>query len=213
MSIASRPPSARPARRPRVEALEDRRLLAALPAGFSEIAIATGVEDATAMEIAPDGRLWVLDQQGQVEVFHAGSTAGATALTIPASAIDSSGERGLLGIAFDPAYDIASPAPDFVYLYYTSTSSPDPHNRISRFAVDNTDPDRPTLSGETVLVDLDPLSGAVNHNGGAIHFGPDGKLYVGVGENARGANAQDLTTRLGKILRYNADGTIPADNP
>ncbi|MBX7105930.1 MAG: PQQ-dependent sugar dehydrogenase, partial [Gemmataceae bacterium] len=61
--------------------------------------------------------------------------------------------------------------------------------------------------------DLDNLSTATNHNGGAMHFGPDGKLYVAVGENATPANAQSLSNRLGKLLRYNPDGTIPADNP
>jgi hypothetical protein len=60
---------------------------------------------------------------------------------------------------------------------------------------------------------LDNLSSATNHNGGAIHFGPDGKLYAGVGENANSANAQTLSNRLGKILRINPDGTIPTDNP
>ena len=188
-------------------------VLATLSAGFSEAAIATGLVNPTAMEIAPDGRVWVLGQGGSVEVFHPGSPTGSTALTIPAGSINASGERGLLGVAFDPSYDIRNPAPDYVYLYYTSNASPGPHNRVSRFAVDNARPDRPTLSGEVVLVDLDPLSSATNHNGGAIHFGPDGKLYVAVGENGNGANAQSLTNRLGKILRYNADGTIPSDNP
>src|SRR5947207_1505323 len=59
-------------------------------------------------------------------------------------------------------------------------------------------------------MDLDNLS-ATNHNGGAIHFGPDGKLYAGVGENANGANAQSLSNRLGKNLRYNPDGTLPSN--
>jgi hypothetical protein len=63
-----------------------------------------------------------------------------------------------------------------------------------------------------VILDLETLS-ATNHNGGAIHFGPDGKLYVATGENAVTSNAQTLSNRLGKILRINADGTIPTDNP
>ena len=195
---------------PRLETLEDRLAPAILPPGFQEAPIAAGLAGATAMEIAPDGRLWVLEQAGDVEVFHAGSTAGFTALDLPASAINANGERGLLGIAFDPSYDIASPAADFVYLYYTS--SPNPHNRISRFTVNNANPDQPSLSGERVILELDPLS-ATNHNGGAIHFGPDGKLYVAVGDNAVGNNAQMLTTLHGKMLRINADGSIPADNP
>lgn len=203
----------RRAPRPRVEGLEDRRLLATLPAGFAESPVATGLTDPTAMELAPDGRLWVLQQAGEVRAFHAGSTAGAVALDIPDSAIDRTGERGLLGIAFDPSYNIADAAPDYAYLYYTSTAGGATHNRVSRFTVDNSDPDRPALSGEAVLIDLDPLSAATNHNGGAIHFGPDGKLYVGVGDNNDGGNAQDLSTRLGKVLRLNPDGTIPADNP
>jgi len=62
------------------------------------------------------------------------------------------------------------------------------------------------------ILDLENLS-ATNHNGGAIHFGPDGKLYVGVGENANGPNAQSLANLLGKLLRLDADGGIPADNP
>ncbi|HVS83954.1 MAG TPA: immunoglobulin domain-containing protein [Pyrinomonadaceae bacterium] len=66
---------------------------------------------------------------------------------------------------------------------------------------------------ELVLLNLDNLSSATNHNGGAIHFGPDGKLYVAVGENANGANSQTLTNLLGKVLRINSDGSIPTDNP
>jgi glucose/arabinose dehydrogenase len=66
--------------------------------------------------------------------------------------------------------------------------------------------------GETILLDLPTLS-ATNHNGGALHFGPDGKLYVAVGENAVGPNAQSFNTPLGKLLRINPDGSIPGDNP
>ena len=63
------------------------------------------------------------------------------------------------------------------------------------------------------ILDLNNLSSATNHNGGAIHFGPDGKLYIAVGENANGANSQSLNTLLGKMLRINPDGSIPTDNP
>src|SRR4029077_4941402 len=84
------------------------------------------------------------------------------------------------------------------------------HNRISRFTANGK---VAAANSEFVVTDLDNLSDATNHNGGAIHFGTDGKLYAGVGENANGANSQSLSNRLGKILRINSDGTIPSDNP
>jgi hypothetical protein len=93
-------------------------------------------------------------------------------------------------------------------VYYTATS-PTIHNRVSRFTAAG---DVALAGSETILLELETL-GATNHNGGAIHFGADRKLYVGVGENAVGSNAQTLNNRLGKILRINADGTIPDDNP
>src|SRR5439155_12911459 len=84
------------------------------------------------------------------------------------------------------------------------------HNRVSRFTASG---DVAVAGSETVILELDDLSTASNHNGGAIHFGPDGRLYVAVGENATSANAQTLANRLGKMLRINADGSIPIDNP
>src|SRR5262249_33295487 len=115
------------------------------------------------------------------------------------------GERGLLGVAFDP--DFATN--QFVYVYHTVPGSP-PHNRVSRFTANG---DVAASGSEVPILDLDNLSGATNHNGGAIHFGPDGKLYVDVGENADASNSQSLDNRLGKVLRINPDGSIPSDNP
>jgi glucose/arabinose dehydrogenase len=97
----------------------------------------------------------------------------------------------------------------YVYVYYTA-STPVAHNRVSRFTAAG---DQAQPGSELVLLDLNPLSSALNHNGGGLHFGPDGKLYIGVGENANGANAQTLTNLLGKVLRMNADGSVPSDNP
>jgi glucose/arabinose dehydrogenase len=176
---------------------------ATLPAGFTETQFGSNFNGTpTAMAFAPDGRLFVCLQTGQLRVIKNG-----TLLTTPfiSLTVDSSGERGLLGIAFDPNFS----SNQFVYLYYTVPTAPI-HNRISRFTASG---DVAMAGSELVLVDLDNLSSATNHNGGAIHFGPDGKLYAGVGENANSANAQTLANRLGKILRYNSDGSIPTDNP
>jgi glucose/arabinose dehydrogenase len=154
------------------------------------------------MAFAPDGRLFVCLQGGQLRVIKNGALFAAPFITLT---VTSDGERGLLGVAFDPNFS----ANNFVYLYYTTSTSP-VHNRVSRFTANG---DVAVAGSETVLLDLDNLSSATNHNGGAIHFGPDGKLYIGVGENANGANAQTLGNLLGKMLRINTDGTIPADNP
>src|SRR4029434_6701094 len=66
---------------------------------------------------------------------------------------------------------------------------------------------------EVAIFDLDNLSSATNHNGGALNFGPDGKLYAAAGENANSASSQSSNTVLGKMLRVHTDGTAPADNP
>src|SRR5207244_13654882 len=98
---------------------------------------------------------------------------------------------------------------NFIYVYYTLPGA-QPHNRVSRFTANG---DTAVAGSEFALLNLNNLSTATNHNGGAIHFGPDGKLYVAVGENANPSNAQTLSNLLGKILRLNPNGTIPSDNP
>jgi glucose/arabinose dehydrogenase len=174
---------------------------ATLPTGFSETSVG-GLNRPTAMAVAPDGRVFVAEQGGALRVVKAGALLPTPFVSL---SVDATGERGLIGVAFDPAFT----GNGFVYVHYTTSSAP-VHNRVSRFTAAG---DVAVPGSEVVLVDLDPLSTATNHNGGAIHFGPDGKLYVAVGDNANGVNAQTLSNRLGKLLRINADGTIPADNP
>ena len=176
-------------------------LAATLPSGFSETLVAGGLSSPTAMDFAPDGRLFVCLQGGQLRVIKNGALLPTPFVTLT---VNSDGERGLLGVAFDPNFATNN----FVYLYYTSPS-PAIHNRVSRFTANG---DVAVAGSELVLLDLENL-GATNHNGGAIHFGPDGKLYVAVGENAQPSNSQTLTNRLGKVLRINSDGSIPSDNP
>jgi len=174
-------------------------LLAVVPSNFSDVQVVAGLANPTLMAIAPDGRIFVSQQAGAVRVIKDGVLLGTPFVTL---SVNASGERGALGIAFDPAFATNQ----FVYVYYTSSSGP--HNRVSRFTASGD----VATGGETVLLDL-PTLGATNHNGGALHFGPDGKLYVAVGENAVGSNAQSMNTPLGKLLRINSDGTIPSDNP
>lgn len=182
--------------------LESRRLLTALPAGYAASDFVTGLNGPTQFAFAPDGRVFAAEQSGDLRlVSPSGALADAPVITLP---VDYSGERGLLGVAFDPAFSNNG----YLYVYYTATS-PSIHNRVSRFTVtgDLADP-----STEDVLLDL-PTLGPTNHNGGALHFGLDGKLYISTGDNGTGANAPSLDSTLGKILRINPDGSIPADNP
>ncbi|SIO66710.1 Glucose/arabinose dehydrogenase, beta-propeller fold [Singulisphaera sp. GP187] len=188
--------------RPAVDGLEDRRLLTTLPTGFVETPVATGLSRPTTFEFAPDGRIFIAQQGGQIRVVKNGQLLATPFLSLN---VDSNGERGLLGLAFDPQFATNH----FVYAYYTVPGSP-AHNRVSRFTANG---DVVAPGSEVPILDLNALSAATNHNGGAIHFGADGKLYIGVGENANGANAQSLDNLLGKVLRINADGTIPTDNP
>jgi glucose/arabinose dehydrogenase len=178
-------------------------LAATLPPEFSETQVGSNLSGApTAMEFAPDGRLFVCLQAGDVRVVKNGLLLSTPFLHV---VTDSSGERGLIGIAFDPNFT----SNHYVYVYYTVPISPI-HNRVSRFTAAG---DVVAPGSELVLLNLTNLSGATNHNGGGLHFGSDGKLYIGVGENANGSNAQTLSNLLGKILRINSDGTIPTDNP
>ncbi len=187
----------------RLEPLEDRLTPVTLPNGFTESVFAAGLTAPTAMAVAPDGRVFVAEQGGNLRVVQNGTVLASPFVSLN---VDSTGERGLLGVTVDPNFATNG----FVYVYYTVPGAGgSPHNRVSRFTANG------NVAGngsEVALLDLDPLV-ATNHNGGAIHFGPDGKLYVATGDNANSGNAQSLAVRLGKILRINSDGSIPADNP
>lgn len=178
---------------------------ATLPAGFTETVFGSGLNSPTAMQFAPDGRLFVAQQGGALRVIQGGVLLPTPFVTL---SVDANGERGLLGVAFDPNFA----SNHYVYVYYTvpGGGGVSVHNRVSRFTANG----NVALAGsELPIVELDNLSGATNHNGGAIDFGPDGKLYIAVGDNATSSNAQTLSNRHGKMLRYNANGSIPTDNP
>jgi glucose/arabinose dehydrogenase len=179
---------------------------AGLPQGFNkDEAWISGLTSATAMAQAPDGRIFVAEQGGTIRIVKNNALLPTPFLQL---GVDSTGERGVIGIALHP--DFANNA--FVFVHYTTGVAPI-HNRISRFTVNGNNPDLVSVNSEVFIADLPALSTATNHNGGAIHFGTDGKLYVGVGDNANTALSQDLISPLGKLLRFNIDGSIPSDNP
>lgn len=174
-------------------------LAANLPAGFSETRLAGGLNP-SALQVAPDGRLFMLDKSGKVRVFKDGQLLPTPFLTLD---VDSHEERGLLGIAFHPSF---ADTP-WVYLYYTAKNPS--RNRVSRFRAQGD----VAAPGETVLLDTETLTSVGWHNGGALLFGKDRKLYVATGNNVNNGYSQSVGALLGKVLRLNPDGSIPADNP
>lgn len=177
----------------------------AAPAGFTRNeSWITGLADATAIAQAPDGRFFVAQQGGALRVVKAGVLLATPFIQLT---VDPSGERGLIGVTLHPNFATNG----WVYLYYT-TPEGGTHNRISRYTVNSANPDIVSVGSELRVADL-PALNATNHNGGAMHFGADGKLYVAVGDNGNGQTPQDTSSVLGKMLRFNEDGTIPTDNP
>ena len=175
---------------------------ATLPSGFIETTLASGIASPTAVAIAPGGPIFVCSQTGALRVIKNGVLLTTPFVTL---SVDSVGERGLLGVALDPHFTLNH----YIYLYYTVPGNPS-HNRVVRLTANG---DVVLPGSRVILLELDPLSTATNHNGGALHFGADGNLYIAVGDNAEGSNSQNLSNLLGKILRIVPDGTIPSDNP
>ncbi|MBM4254310.1 MAG: hypothetical protein FJ147_00255 [Deltaproteobacteria bacterium] len=176
-----------------------------VPSGFNQSIYVNTLIAPTAMAFAPDGRLFIAEQSGRIRIVTADGTLLPTPFVDLAPQISTGSERGLLGIAVDP-----NSTPLYVYVYYTA-SVPAPHIRISRLVASS---NQVNLSSEEIFLELDNVV-AGNLNGGGLHFGSDGKLYIATGENSSPNLSQMLISTLGKILRVNPNPAsfIPADNP
>ena len=177
----------------------------AVPNGFTQSQVASGLAGPMDMEFAPDGRLFVAEEAGKVRIVKPNGTL-ATFLDI-SSKVDIAGERGLMGVTFDPNFATNH----FVYLYYTrkATATTPVHNRVVRVTASG---DSAVAGSEVLVFRLNNQSAQI-HQGGALDFGNDGKLYLSTGDNATPGNAQSLGNLFGKVLRINKDGTIPTNNP
>jgi glucose/arabinose dehydrogenase len=162
--------------------------------------VATGLELPWAMAFAPDGRLFFTERPGRVRIIQNGALLPQPAVTI--ADVRAEGEGGVLGLALHPAFAENR----LVYVAYTARDGAGARNRVVRFReVAN------TLAEPAVLVD--DLAAAAIHNGARVRFGPDGKLYVTMGDAADTSLPQDLASSNGKVLRMNDDGSMPSDNP
>jgi glucose/arabinose dehydrogenase/PKD repeat protein len=193
------------------------------PAGFHDTVLFSANQP-TAVAYEPgSGNAFLVEQgdgSGGARVRRRALAGGAVTTALTLTCVDSAGERGLLGIAFDPDYT-QSASTRWVYLYYTRQSpssgtcaiqgSTGSRNRVVRYKESGG-----VLSGEQLLLE-GPVLTATNHNGGTLRFAPDKTLFVSMGDNDTDADAnprsRDLSDLRGKILRIQRDGSAPSDNP
>ena len=176
------------------------------------VPVATGLERPLFVSHAGDGsgRLFVVEQGGRIRVVRDGKLLERPFLDVTRRLDNSSGERGLLGLAFAPDYRTSG----FFFLVRTA---PGPAVVVERYRV-SADPDRADPASVQVVLSMDDP--ASNHNGGMVAFGPDGYLWLGTGDGGRAAdpwdNARDPRSLLGKLLRIDVRERlygIPPDNP
>lgn len=165
---------------------------------------------------APPGdadRLFIVEQEGRVRIVREGTLLSEPFLDI-SSNVRTGGERGLFSIAFHPDYA----SNGYFFVNYTDDEG---DTRVERYTVAS-DPDVADPASASLILGVDQPYG--NHNGGQLAFGPDGMLYIGMGDGGDGdgpadpeGNGQNPETLLGSILRIDVDGgtpyAIPADNP
>ncbi|HEY9113477.1 MAG TPA: PQQ-dependent sugar dehydrogenase, partial [Bacteroidales bacterium] len=176
-------------------------------------AFATGLSRPLCIQNTGDDRLFVLEQAGKIKIIEASGLIKETPfLDISSIVNDGGNEQGLLGLAFHPDYTTNG----YFYLNYTTSNG---STQVSRFSVSENNPDLADASSEfQILTIAQPYS---NHNGGDIHFGPDGYLYIGMGDGGSGGDPQNRAQNgqelLGKMLRIDVDNgspyVIPVDNP
>lgn len=173
---------------------------------------ATGFSSPVEIVNAGDDRLFVVQQTGVIKILNANQTTNPSAFLNISTLISTGGERGLLGLAFHPNYATNG----YFYVNYTNTTG---STVIARYSVNTVNPNlADTASGTILLTIAQPFS---NHNGGTLRFGPDGYLYIGMGDGGSGGDpgnrAQNKNELLGKMLRIDVDnGTpyaIPPTNP
>lgn len=180
---------------------------------ISLVPLAGGFDSPLALTHAGDGsgRLFVTEQPGRIFVIRDGTVLSTPFLDIR-DRVRSGGEQGLLSVAFHPRYEENG----FFYVDYTDNGG---DTVVARYSVSSANPDVANPDSEFVILTVDqPYT---NHNGGQLQFGPDGYLWIGMGDGGHGGDphnhAQNLLRLLGKLLRIDVDSgqpyAIPPNNP
>lgn len=163
--------------------------------------IATGLNTIWDIQPMPDGRIFITERAGRLRVWQSGQLNTGSYGAFPG--IATGGQKGLFDVQPHPNYA----SNKFLYVAYSASKSGKFVTRVARFTDTGTG-----LSNYTVIYDAD-TDGHDKHYGGRLAFGPDGKLYLTLGERGELTPAQDLDRVEGKFLRLNDDGSIPGDNP
>lgn len=171
--------------------------------------ITNNINSPVEIKHAGDERLFVVEQAGQIKIIQSSGNVNATPFLNITNLISSGGERGLLGLAFSPNYQ----EDGYFYVNYTNNNQ---DTVIARYSV-SSNPNIANNNGEILLTVEQPFS---NHNGGDIHFGPDGYLYISLGDGGYFGDpnnySQNKNSLLGKMLRIDVSTnqySIPEDNP
>jgi glucose/arabinose dehydrogenase/PKD repeat protein len=173
---------------------------------FQNETLISGLDLPVAVKFLPNGDMLILQLGGQIRRVPAGTTQVSPTPFLTLTNIGTvNGQQGLMDLVLDPSFGTNR----YYYIFYT-LGSPN-RDRVSRFTA--TADFLGTVAGSETVLYQDPETADAEHHGGALNFGGDGKLYITTGEHFDPANAQSLTSPRGKILRVNADGTIPTDNP
>jgi glucose/arabinose dehydrogenase len=173
-------------------------LIAELARGIEATVLVQNLRIPWEVVVLPDGRMLVTERPGYLAVV---SRRGLeTRIRVPY--VLAVGEGGLLGAALHPQFR----SNHWLYLYLTTRPNGGIVNRIVRYRFEQNQ-----LEDQRMI--LDHIPAGIIHDGGRIVFGPDGRLYAGVGDTGNDRLAQDIRSLAGKILRINDDGTVPADNP
>jgi len=172
---------------------------------LSDQVVQSGLVTPWDLAFTPDGRMLVTERRGTVQLFESGAPGAARLATLPVDNVRESGEAGLMGIAVDPAFA----GNGFVYVCATKTDPPSstPVNQVLRYKLTGT-----SWSLDGYVIRTGMRSGG-NHDGCRIRFDATSHLWITMGESGAESLSQDPNSLNGKLLRVNADGSIPSDNP
>ncbi len=204
-SLETRDPNA-PAQRPAFEG-QTRACAAPSDVAFDVVVLAKGLDRPWAVEPLPGGDLLVTEKPGRMRIVSAAGNVGPPLAGVPE--VDARGQGGLLDVALSPSFDTDR-------TLYWSYSEPRRGGNGTSVARGALSADRQRLEQVRVILRAQPTYDGDKHYGSRLSFGPDGKLYVTLGDRSdqpMRPQAQRLDSHMGKILRVNPDGTVPDDNP